>query len=110
VLVAIAVVLIGTSPWRWLVVLHPVLTFVVVAATGNHWWLDGVAAIAVLGVVALVEWGARGALTSRLGRRRPPVAVSGAGPIGRTPTRPMVPAVAGPPAADDEPVPASTGP
>lgn len=37
-----------TSRWRWLVVLHLPLTIVVVAATGHHWWLDGIAAIAIL--------------------------------------------------------------
>jgi hypothetical protein len=66
-LVAVAVVLIGTSPWRWLVVLHPVVTFVVVAATGNHWWLDGVAAIVVLVVVALFERKARVVVAGRRG-------------------------------------------
>jgi hypothetical protein len=65
VLVALAVVLIGTSPWRWLVLLHPALTLVVVAGTGNHWWLDGVAAIAVLGVVALLEQSVQLALPGR---------------------------------------------
>ena len=48
VLVAAAVVLLGTSPWRWLVVAHPVMTLLAVAVTANHWWLDGVAAGAIL--------------------------------------------------------------
>ena len=37
--------------WRWLGPIHVVLTFVVVAATGNHWWLDGVVAVVILAVV-----------------------------------------------------------
>ncbi len=37
-----------TSRWRWLGVAHAVLTWVVVVATGNHYWLDGVVAIALL--------------------------------------------------------------
>lgn len=38
------------SPWRWLGMVHLVLTMLVVAATGNHWWLDGIVAIALLGI------------------------------------------------------------
>lgn len=34
--------------WRWLGPIHVFLTFVVVAATGNHWWLDGIVAVAIL--------------------------------------------------------------
>lgn len=50
VLVAIAVVAISTSKWRWLVLAHPILTLIGVTATANHWWLDGVVAVAVMGV------------------------------------------------------------
>jgi hypothetical protein len=48
--VGIAVVTISTSKWRWLVLLHPILTILAVTATANHWWLDGVVAGIVLGV------------------------------------------------------------
>ena len=41
VLVGWAVVRISTSPWRWWVLAHPVLTVFVVVATANHFWLDG---------------------------------------------------------------------
>jgi hypothetical protein len=54
VLVAIAAVAVGTSRWRWLVVAHPVLTVVAVVATANHWWLDGVVAVMVMGIAYLV--------------------------------------------------------
>jgi hypothetical protein len=54
VLVAIAAVAVGTSRWRWLVVAHPVLTVLAVVATANHWWLDGVVAVMVMGVAYLV--------------------------------------------------------
>ena len=37
-----------TSRWRWLFVMHLPLTMFVVAATGHHWWLDGIVAIALL--------------------------------------------------------------
>ncbi|HEX7443485.1 MAG TPA: phosphatase PAP2 family protein [Acidimicrobiales bacterium] len=50
VLVGLAAVLIGTSRWRWIVLAHPVLTVLVVAVTANHWWLDGVVAVVLLGI------------------------------------------------------------
>ena len=48
--VGFAVVTISKSKWRWLVLLHPILTILAVTATANHWWLDGVVAGLVLGV------------------------------------------------------------
>jgi hypothetical protein len=48
VLIAFAVVSCSTSPWRWLVVSHAVITVFVVVATANHYWLDGIAACALL--------------------------------------------------------------
>lgn len=36
------------SPWRWVAFAHLPLTVLVVAATGHHWWLDGVVAVALL--------------------------------------------------------------
>jgi hypothetical protein len=50
-LVACAVVLGTSSRWRWLVLLHPVLTVWAVVATGNHWWLDAVTAAMLLAAV-----------------------------------------------------------
>jgi hypothetical protein len=41
--------------WRWIGPIHVVLTFVVVAATGNHWWLDGIVAVAILAVVLAID-------------------------------------------------------
>jgi len=40
------------SPWRWgwLGVTHLVVTSFVVVATANHYWLDGLAAMAILAV------------------------------------------------------------
>lgn len=45
----VAVFLIRTtrSRWRWLWVAHPVITFAVVVVTANHYWLDGLIAIAL---------------------------------------------------------------
>ncbi len=34
--------------WRWIGPAHAALTILVVVVTGNHWWLDGIVAAAVL--------------------------------------------------------------
>ena len=47
-LVAVGVLYASRSRWRWLAVLHPVFTVWAITATGNHWWLDGVAAAVLL--------------------------------------------------------------
>lgn len=48
----------SNKAWKSLGWIHLAITFVVITATANHWWLDGVAAIAVvlvvLGLQALV--------------------------------------------------------
>jgi hypothetical protein len=48
VLVAVGVIAASTSRWRWLIVVHPVVTMYAVMVTGNHWWLDGIVAVAIL--------------------------------------------------------------
>ncbi|MEU9127761.1 phosphatase PAP2 family protein [Kitasatospora sp. NPDC048540] len=55
VIVAVAVVVVGRGPWRWLAVLHPVLTVAVVVVTANHFWADGLVAVGLLLVVYLVQ-------------------------------------------------------
>jgi hypothetical protein len=68
IIVAIAVVTAARSGWRWLAVLYPVLTTLVVVITANHFWLDGVAAgLLVAGAVAVQKAGrsARLALLTR---------------------------------------------
>lgn len=44
----------GTGPWRWLGVVHLVVMTLVVVATANHWWLDGIVAVALLALVIAV--------------------------------------------------------
>src|SRR6201996_5079518 len=46
-LVAWAVIPRSASRWRWLILLHPVLTVCVVVGTGNHYWADGIVALAI---------------------------------------------------------------
>jgi len=59
ILIAIAVIGASSSRWRWLVVAYPVLTTIAVAVTANHFWLDGIAAAAILGVVLAAQAAAR---------------------------------------------------
>jgi hypothetical protein len=69
--VSFGVVAASTSRWRWLFLLHVVLTMLVVSATGNHWWLDGIVAMALLWLVLAIEPSrarAYGALTKRNAR------------------------------------------
>src|SRR5215467_4635104 len=47
VLMAWYVMRIGRGRWRLLAPAHAVLTIFIVVATANHWWLDGVVAVAV---------------------------------------------------------------
>ncbi|MEI7966443.1 MAG: phosphatase PAP2 family protein, partial [Actinomycetota bacterium] len=51
-LVSFGIVAASTSKWRWTFMAHLVLTIFAVTATGNHWWFDSIAAVALL-VVAL---------------------------------------------------------
>ena len=51
-IVALAVITVSRSRWRWLAAGYPLLTLLVVVVTANHFWLDGVAA-AVLVAAAL---------------------------------------------------------
>lgn len=38
----------SSSPWRWVGPAHFTITFIVVALTGNHYWLDGLVAMVLL--------------------------------------------------------------
>jgi hypothetical protein len=64
VLVGAVVVWLGTSRWRWLALLHPALTIFVVAATANHFWLDGIVAVALLVLAVAVQWAGRALATA----------------------------------------------
>ena len=64
--VSFGIVAASTSRWRWLAILHIVLTMLVVSATGNHWWLDGIVAIALLFIAIGVDAGVRRLASSRV--------------------------------------------
>jgi len=53
-LVAVVVVRTAHSRWRWLVLAHPVLTTAVVVVTANHYWVDALVAVVLLGLVLVI--------------------------------------------------------
>jgi hypothetical protein len=50
--VAMIVIIAVRSPWRWLVLLYPLATLWVVIVTGNHFIIDGVVSVVLLGLAA----------------------------------------------------------
>ena len=64
-LVSFGIVAVSTSRWRWLFLLHLALTMFAVSATGNHWWMDGIVAIVLLGIALAIDDG-----VGRLARSR----------------------------------------
>jgi hypothetical protein len=69
-LISYAVVACSTSNWRWITPGHGVLTVFVVVATANHYWLDGVAAAALV-VLAWVAATGIERLRARIPRAEP---------------------------------------
>lgn len=55
VLVGAYVINISQSRWRWIVLVHTTLTILIVTVTANHWWLDGVVAVMLLGLAVITE-------------------------------------------------------
>jgi len=66
ILVAIAVIGAARSRWRWLAIAYPVVTTIAVVVTANHFWLDGIAAAAVLGVVIAAQAAGRRMLDRKI--------------------------------------------
>jgi PAP2 superfamily len=54
VVCAVGVIVVLRTRWRWLAVLHPIVTTLVVVITGNHFWMDGIIATAIVAVSAAV--------------------------------------------------------
>jgi PAP2 superfamily len=63
VLIAVFVLQISRSPWRWLVLVHTSLTILIVTVTANHWLLDGIVAVVLLGMAMVAERWSRAAAT-----------------------------------------------
>jgi hypothetical protein len=61
VIVGYSVWRVSTSRWRWIGPLHTVLTVLVVVGTANHFWADGIVAVALIlvsvGLQNSVRWG-----------------------------------------------------
>ncbi len=64
-LVGTALARAGRTPWRWLWLLHPLVTVLVVVGTGNHYWTDAVVAAGLLLVALAVVSGLHGAAARR---------------------------------------------
>ena len=70
VIIGITIVWVLTTPWRFLALLHPVITTIVVVVTGNHFWLDGVVAVMVLALAVVFEQSVRQLVDRRAAARR----------------------------------------
>jgi len=64
-LVAVTIIVTLRSRWRWLALLYPAMTTLAVVVTANHFWMDGIVAAIVLGVVLAVQVAGRRQLAAR---------------------------------------------
>jgi hypothetical protein len=55
IIVAAAIIAVSSSRWRWFAVLHPLITLYVIVVTANHYWLDAVAAVVLLGIIEVAR-------------------------------------------------------
>ncbi len=82
-MVAIGLIAATRSRWRWLWLLHPLITLLVIVGTANHYWLDAIIATAMLGItLAVIHPPHRTATTAgrgtgRLAPREPVLAGAG---------------------------------
>jgi hypothetical protein len=68
-MVATGLIVATRSRWRWLWLLHPLLTLLVVVGTANHYWVDAIAAAALLApALAVARLPHRTTTTARRGR------------------------------------------
>ena len=70
-LIGAAVVTVSRSRWRWLALLHPLITLWAIVVTANHYWLDAGAAAALLALAMAAQSAAGHAWA----RRRPRLAL-----------------------------------
>ncbi len=96
-LVALVVIGVSRSRWRWAALAYPALTLLAVVATANHFWLDGIAAAVLLALTLAVQRAGRAA-RRRLRRGQAGRAAGGPAPPGYVPERPSVNACASRPA------------
>ncbi len=55
VLVAYGVVVAFHTRWRWLIVAHPVITLAAIVITANHYWLDALVALVLIGAAMALQ-------------------------------------------------------
>jgi hypothetical protein len=72
VLFAVTVILATRTAWRWLAVVYPAVTTSVVVITTNHYWLDGIIGVLLLGVAVTAV-----ALATRRQEPEPPGSAGG---------------------------------
>jgi hypothetical protein len=72
-LVAVAVIGATRSQWRWLILLHTAATLYVVVVTANHYWLDGVVAVGLLGISLAIQVVSRRTMLRRRQLTRRPI-------------------------------------
>ncbi|MFF7371373.1 phosphatase PAP2 family protein [Streptomyces tricolor] len=53
-MLAIGLIAATRSRWRWLWLLHPLITLLVIVGTANHYWLDAIVATAMFGLALAV--------------------------------------------------------
>jgi PAP2 superfamily protein len=68
---------ISASRWRFLGPAHSLITILVVVVTGNHWWLDGIVAVAILCACSWAVYGVRTGWRALLVRCRQARSTSG---------------------------------
>ena len=57
--IGVGIIASSTSRWKWLFAAHLPMTLLVVAATGHHWWLDGIVALGLLAIAVAIDGGVR---------------------------------------------------
>ncbi len=78
-MVAIGLIAVTRTAWRWLWLLHPLVTLLVIVGTANHFWLDALTAAALLGLaLAVVHRPRRAPASTPAPRPRHPGALVGA--------------------------------
>ncbi|MGW1748804.1 phosphatase PAP2 family protein [Streptomyces sp. NPDC002092] len=76
-MVAIGLIAATRSRWRWLWLLHPLVTLLVIVGTANHYWLDAIVATAMLGAaLALIHRPHRTVTTAGRGSENLPAPVA----------------------------------
>ncbi|HEU5355708.1 MAG TPA: phosphatase PAP2 family protein [Actinocrinis sp.] len=69
-LIAACVYSVGTSRWRYIGIVHAVMTILVVVATGNHYWGDGIVSAALLIAAFFAQRGIRKLRQKRVTARK----------------------------------------